>query len=65
MRAKPESRASNLIVLVESELKYIKYWAQTLKNARKMIVLPLAIYSGIDSKQSGQSNYSICNSILV
>jgi hypothetical protein len=34
------------------------------KCVRKMIVLLLAIYRGIDIASS-QSNYSICNSILV
>ena len=32
---------------------------------KKMIVSLLAIYRGIDSEKSNQSNYSICNSILV
>ena len=80
MRAKLEStiitwksRASNLIVLVKSEVKHgifnkkFDFKAIFFKRNlyRKMIVSLLAIYRGIDSEYSNQSNYSICNSILV
>ena len=67
MRAKPEStiaslksRASDLIVLVESEVKHKIYHKNIeqgeleaffwKKCAKKMIVLLLAIYRGIDSE---------------
>ncbi len=64
MRAKPE---------VESEIKHKILHKKNIeleaifkkKCARKMIVLLLAIYRRIDSEYSSQSNYSICNSILV
>ena len=47
-------RVSNLIVLIESEIKH-----ETFNNAI------LAIYRGIGNEKSNQSNYNICKSILL
>jgi hypothetical protein len=48
-----------------SEIKHKIFLTKLRKKCvRKMIVLLLVIYRGMDSEYNSQSNYSICNSIL-